>query len=506
MIVHYVPKTRFLDPDNGIDWKLATDLYYGAAGPANPVQIIHFSDIAAHLADYHLDIGRTLGIKRLKVELIYTQTVTDEYRAVVYHYYDPEDPAADGSGFVTLTGDFGEGFGPTHSTHPGAFPDASEVVNDFSLVREFGPDEFLLLNLNFKNHRVGRATAGEAEPTSVSYTFADAAGRVATGAYTTADLGKVAYQADNDTYWLLLGLAGTAPLWQITEGPEHRADIAAGVLFNRPVCFFGIDAEDYDGVHTEGAFSLHGWYMSPAKDVWDNAATPRPPHPSPLDERVFKGDFGASWVEASPPATHAYAHTGNKINRWLVAVKVLTQPALADGVELDPGEFPLSIGRYLQDDSFDPWRLDFLFRHARWMTGHIDAPPVDEIDAGSPYRGVWKNDETYAFEDIVRVEADYYRSLVSGNLNQDPVTDPLDRWELVNTLVLETLSADTIQNPDEDPVLTLTWTLDDDGNVVYPADPDPEADPPGSDVFEHQYRINRRDDRRFRGRFVFRTD
>ena len=51
------------------------------------------------------------------------------------------------------------------------------------------------------------------------FTFADTTGREASGSFVTADIGKIAKQIDDDTYWVLIS---TSPTWkELTGGGAH---------------------------------------------------------------------------------------------------------------------------------------------------------------------------------------------------------------------------------------------------------------------------------------------
>lgn len=156
--------------------------FYGPTsfGGSSSNQLI--STLAAELGDQHLDLGKTFGIRRIRLT-----------------YWS-----------IFLGG----------------------LVSQDVFTR----DQFLLLNLNFKS------PVAQTPAAAVKWTFSSKSQRAAAGVFSDADLYKVALQVDEQSWWVLVGHTAVpedtnvrTPIW---ESQDLRSQTVCGVIAWRPILFF----------------------------------------------------------------------------------------------------------------------------------------------------------------------------------------------------------------------------------------------------------------------------
>jgi hypothetical protein len=374
MILRAIHKNDLAD---GANFKFLDGVTFSSGDPV-PKQM---SDILANLADYHIDIAKTVGIKRIKVEITfdYTEAPTqvliftvmenssgaqDPFDSITLHgnvWSDPWVIGKTGSLFINT---------PTAWYRPGGYDTASGTQTVFPIVpyesstsdpmtdagldptttpppslsdtehhpinKTFAADEFQMVNLNFKN----------GPRFTYDYTYATTDDRVNAVGFTSDDIGKFATQTASgsiagDTTWEILSInSDTTAVWAIRTSPDAKAQIAGGHLFTRPVLIF----TGGDGTYSEDIFQLFPGYTSPDHDTWeDRVSYPSIPAHDAKDERLEWSDYlGAYDVytggydrsqdpgsEYGPPLGNSigsFLYTlnrfGGKALRWILQIKI----------------------------------------------------------------------------------------------------------------------------------------------------------------------------------------
>lgn len=261
----------------------------------NPTNFIiqKVSDIAAELGDYHLDAGKTMGIRRIIIESfseqITSQGVTD------LGGVGPQFPS-DTTGLLLRTI-----FPPNLHFVYASVPDANNGGGDAwqpiddqwnALLDGAGSaqtqnidrqkitlthKEFLLVNLTFKS-----PVAATKNPDQIKWTFGDQSSREANSSYVDKDIGKVALQTDDQSWWVLVSFTTVPsstlkkPTW---ASQDQRSQIVESICNDQVVLFFlpnGITDNFYA-------------YINP---IGKRFQTPGNPARDPKDQRALYDTFG----------------------------------------------------------------------------------------------------------------------------------------------------------------------------------------------------------------------
>ncbi len=212
-----IPNATYHSLPSGMVWCVKYDdisaLQYATQVVATPTSFTAgnlISDIAAPLADFHIDIGKTLGIKRVVIDVQHMKTVTPFVPAV------PESfpGAMDGTAAI-----------------PGVYQKHREQIT-------FKENEFLLLNLMFDANRVNRTADAAASPLG---SFDP------TRLYFQGEIINAATGPDDPIYFYSLKGGNlnhepfTSPTWWSTL---DLAQIRAGMFVFQPMLFFLKHDED----------------------------------------------------------------------------------------------------------------------------------------------------------------------------------------------------------------------------------------------------------------------
>ena len=380
------------------------------------------SDIVANVADYHIDIAKTVGIKRVKIEIVFDHYVAAT-QVLIFTVVDGFGPFDN----VVITSDFGtDNLGktgsffintPTAWYRPGGYDSAYGTQTAFPIRptnsrdpmadsgicvagdptpspgttgpthhpvnKTFAADEFQFVNLNFRSNP--RFT--------YDYTYASEATRLAATGFTDPDdIGKVARQTDTKTAWELLAVnPDTSGVWAIRTSADDKAQIAGGCMFSRPVLIFV--AGSADGTYSEDIFQLFPSYTSPDHDWWNNRVSyPSIPAHNAADERLEWIDYGNAFTsspfvpydvysggydrstdpdsEYGPPLGNSVGSFlyrlgtgGNKIGRFLLSIKTTDT------------KFPQLTAAIQRTIVFHPG-----FDPARWLTNYSGLPITIQSD------------------------------------------------------------------------------------------------------------------------------
>jgi hypothetical protein len=88
-----------------------------------------------------------------------------------------------------------------------------------------------------------------------NWSFPNRAARIAAGSYTSADLGKIARQEDDNTFWQL---TGTTPSWRFFAGGA-----AVGLMHPAPQTYNGESIANWNDVVQGGFFQRQGASNAP---------------------------------------------------------------------------------------------------------------------------------------------------------------------------------------------------------------------------------------------------
>lgn len=204
------------------------------------LELLSMSDLEPDLADCHVDIGKTMGVRKIIIDVI--ETIDHGANAVGFKNDGNPNESSPDTGFdawVVASGQINNIVGPDYDdvsaldqSLQGTHVAETNVRHD-----EFTHDQFLLLNLNFKSPSAGTSVD------QTNWTFGTQASREANGIYSDADIGKVAFQTDEESWWVLASrkvVPNTNPV-QSTPGwksQDLRSQIVSGIVTSRPVLFF----------------------------------------------------------------------------------------------------------------------------------------------------------------------------------------------------------------------------------------------------------------------------
>lgn len=209
----------FVSQDDVEDLEIA----YGTVGPNVGLvdsDVKSLKDhIALRLGDYHLDVGKTLGINKVRVKI--NIEVLDSFAAPPY-----------------------------------------PVVETFTYDRDFDSDEFLLVQLSSQMRVISRGLEPNGDEKSPAfYTYANTAARLAATGFTEADIWKLAHQENTDTYWELVRVA--PPKWRRVHDPRIHEIMQAAMRYPLgPVLFLDV-TRDAEGKYTGGSATEGGLKLSP---------------------------------------------------------------------------------------------------------------------------------------------------------------------------------------------------------------------------------------------------
>lgn len=173
---------------------------------------------------------------------------------------------------------------------------------------------------------------------SWSWTYADAAERTAAVGFVAADIGKIAWQADNNTYWKLIA---TTPIWQafswngfVYSGQPFSVQVTAKNLA-------GGTTANYDG-----AFGLSKVVTLTAWDAAGSLVTENPGGGALAGSAVAAAAFGTGVAVAAPTYTFAVKETAptNIFIRAADTDLVTSAAAAEGGVMAASGRVRLSNG------------------------------------------------------------------------------------------------------------------------------------------------------------------
>jgi hypothetical protein len=392
-------------------------------------------DIAAPMADSHLDLGRALGLKQLHIELHHER----HHNAELFLYSEAVEPlesppyAPGWQWWARMQNPLNSGFrsgrfdphgsdfydfideaayidsllGIDFSTTPNVIvPDytARTQVSDINVT--LNADEFLLLNLNFLHPLV---------ETKVRFTYGSKTARQS-AALTERDTGKLALQSDDKSLWLMKGinLETGLPIWRRAPNPE----LVAGYLVYRPVLFF------WQGTgfnYLDSMFTLRSYYELPTDrpetdERWMGAdgisgRKEEGEHTRwGLDIKIDDHDATAPpgkllEHEASNPDTtlNEFIRLGPFIlkggNNW-AALRNWDQNNLSDPVAF------YSVGGYVQDNSvpfYDPFAGNLADLHINTGTPILGTSSFTHTDPTAYGRPDYENHLTVLGRDIVKM-------------------------------------------------------------------------------------------------------
>ena len=173
-------------------------------------------DLAIRFGKYHLDIGKSLGINKVRVKI--TMEVRDVSLNTVYDTYTYD--------------------------------------------RIFNADEFLFLQFGNEMTIVSRGLEESGEEKSpANFTYTDSAERLA-ATFTNEDIWKIAYQSNTETFWELTNV--NPPKWRKIYDPRiHEAMYSSMWRPLAPMLFLDV-TRDESGNYTGGTVENGNLKLSPA--------------------------------------------------------------------------------------------------------------------------------------------------------------------------------------------------------------------------------------------------
>lgn len=219
--------------------------------------ILNISDLAGELCDSHMDLGETLGIRKLIFDIIEYQE-TGFITAAWYppwvdregHNHASQHPIPLLGAPITLPG-----------SAPGLFAlnqsltETGGAIHSHTLHREYAREDaetdrkFLIVGLNFKS------PVAQTPANKIKWTFPDETGREAVGVYSERDIGKVAFQTNEASWWALTGVTSVPvdpdgdpeahflPEWR---SQDLESQIINGIFNARNVTFFKPNSDGTD--------------------------------------------------------------------------------------------------------------------------------------------------------------------------------------------------------------------------------------------------------------------
>lgn len=224
---------------------------------ADPVTLQSISSLSAELCDQHLDVGRTMGIRRVILDTVETQAQGQQVSFVDLETAGHPEGSPGFSAWSARTTQ-----GPGNAEYDGVVSlfqslDPPTVFVTATAHAEFSHEQFLLLNLNYKARLVQTPAA------KIKWTFTSKAAREQPGIYLAEDLGKVSFQTDEASWWVLDNIEpipsspNYTPAWL---SQDLKAQIAGGCLNQRITLFFlpgGDSASFYPYISQFGRFALN---------------------------------------------------------------------------------------------------------------------------------------------------------------------------------------------------------------------------------------------------------
>jgi hypothetical protein len=394
---------------------------------SGPFVTKQLSDIAAAVADYHIDIAKTVGIKRVRVKITFDYFVAANqvlifsvmdgfgpFDNVILHgnvWSDPFVIGKTGSFFINTPiawyrpggYDTAEGtqtsfpISPYNSTDPmsdsGITGDPPTTpspniapTTHHPIDRTFLKDEFQLVNLNFKEQLKLGVTP---DYKIYDYTYASETDRLAANGFVAADVGKLARQTATppiagDTTWEILSIKpDTTAVWAIRTSSDDKAQIDGGCMFSRPVLIFTTGS---DGTYSEDIFQLFPSYTSPDQDWWNDRITyPSIPAHDAKDERLEWIDYPAlaingltpydvyagGYDRSTDPGSAYGPPLGNSIGTYLYSLGTVGYKANRFGLSIKTTNDKFKqLSAAIQPLNFRPG-----FDSARWLTNYSSGFP-----------------------------------------------------------------------------------------------------------------------------------
>lgn len=295
-ILFFVPTAKIAGSDppgaeGSKDLKFFGPTSRNVDGNPSDFAIRNMSDLAAELSDQHLDVGKTMGIRQIIFESFATQIVSQKVTDLGGTYpilpppltsmFLPGTPWLLGTVLDSPGGGLINGVPVLSQPNGGVAWQAANAILEAARAsagaaqeqkierrkRTFTPNQFLLLNLNFKSPIAQTSTA------QIKWTFANKPAREANGSFIVKDIGKVALQDDEKSWWVLSALAPVGggstlkkPTW---KSQDLRSQIVAGCFNNRIVLFFlpdGASDPYYAFINSSKRFATVG---NPPRDQKD---------------------------------------------------------------------------------------------------------------------------------------------------------------------------------------------------------------------------------------------
>lgn len=196
----------------------------------DPVTLQNMSTLIAELCDYHVDIGKSMGIRKIIITSVETQGQGQQVNFVDLETTGHPESIGGFPPTGALVGD--PEYDDLQALRSSLGPPFTFFTEEKS--SEYNHDQFLLVNINYKSRLVQTPTA------SVRWSFGSKESREAPGVYSASDLGKVAFQTDEDSWWVLDNIepatsTNYTPRWL---SQDLQAQIVAGILNQRVILFF----------------------------------------------------------------------------------------------------------------------------------------------------------------------------------------------------------------------------------------------------------------------------
>lgn len=204
---------------------------------------VKFKTLGDQFGDYHIDIGRSLGIERVEVDYQLEQhTVLQRTFFLSNFFVDAE--------LIN-----------------------QQLLRTNTLHHQFLKNKFLLLGLTTRAEIVARGLKQDgSEIGAESFTYANTTARENAENLTKADIGKLALQTSfdnqNNSYWELLSLS-PKPKWVRVQNPGAREQLISSVMAFKPALFF-IDERDVDGQYSGGTYEEDGITLHPLLNCTGN--------------------------------------------------------------------------------------------------------------------------------------------------------------------------------------------------------------------------------------------
>lgn len=264
-IFYFVPTNQLADNGGGGNRDLKVN-----SSTTGGITITNLSDLTAELSDYHLDVGKTMGIRRVILGMRAAKVLgnTVSYRNSLNQETDV-DHGFDGweldSGQINV---FAPDYNRILGIHQSLLGEAT--TESSSADRTYNHRQFLLVNLNFKSPVASTSTA------QTKWTFATKVARESNGTYVVKDIGKVAFQTDEESWWVLTKITKVSsgssytPTW---ESQDKESQIIIGCLRNQTLLFpilsqnsDGTDTPFYAYMNQEHTFETSGFPLRDLKD------------------------------------------------------------------------------------------------------------------------------------------------------------------------------------------------------------------------------------------------